>query len=87
MDIRYRKQKTVGGMPKKKTVVWMKGSMTVEAALLCPFLCLVLCSMLMFTLRLYNTVDAYTEQITKRWDWSLTAPDSIRLEAVTEDFF
>ncbi len=64
-----------------------KGSFTVEAALLCPFLCLMICGMLLFTLRLYNTVDAYAEKLTKRQGWSLTSPNIIRLEAVTEDLF
>lgn len=64
-----------------------KGSFTVEAALLCPFLCLMLCSMLLFTLRLYYIVDEYAEQRTKRQEWSLIAPELIRLEAVMEDLF
>lgn len=73
MDIRYGK--------------WQKGSLTVEAALLCPFVCLILCIMLVFTLRLYRTVDAYAEELTKRQDWFLPSPDIIRIEAVTEDIF
>lgn len=72
---------------RKIMVKSQKGSFTVEAALLCPFLCLMICSMLLFTLRLYYTVDEYAEQLTKRQEWSLTAPELIRLEAVMEDLF
>lgn len=71
----------------KAMVKKRKGSFTVEAALLCPFLCLMICGMLLFTLRLYDTVDEYAEKLTKRKEWSLPAPDMIRLEAVTEDLF
>lgn len=64
-----------------------KASMTVEAALVCPFLCLVLCGMLVFTLKLYETVDLYTKELIKRQVQTLPSPDLIRLEAVAEDLF
>lgn len=64
-----------------------KASMTVEAALICPFLCLVLCGMLVFTLKLYETVDLYTKELIKRQVQTLPSPDLIRLEAVAEDLF
>jgi len=64
-----------------------KASMTVEAALICPFLCLVLCGMLVFTLKLYETVDLYTKELIKRQVQILPSPDLIRLEAVAEDLF
>lgn len=64
-----------------------KASMTVEAALICPFLCLVLCGMLVFTLKLYETVDLYTKELIKRQVQTLPSPELIRLEAVAEDLF
>ena len=64
-----------------------KASMTVEAALICPFLCLVLCGMLVFTLKLYETVDLYTKELIKRQVQILPSPELIRLEAVAEDLF
>ena len=40
----------------------MKGSITVEAALLCPFLCLLICSMIVITLFLYDMILDYGEE-------------------------
>ena len=65
----------------------MKASLTVEAALLCPFLCLILCGMLVFTLQLYNTVDTYAKALQERQVQRWSATELIRLEAVTEDLF
>lgn len=62
-----------------------KASITVEAALLCPFLCLVLCGMIWFTLRLYETVDSYGEELRERRVQELSPAMLIRLEAVAED--
>lgn len=64
-----------------------KASITVEAALLCPFLCLILCAMLMFTLELYEKVENYGKEIMETQEKFLTAPELIRLEAVTEEWF
>lgn len=62
----------------------LKASLTVEAALLCPLLCLILCGMILFTLQLYNTADAYAETLLNRQVRQWSAPELIRLEAVTE---
>lgn len=67
--------------------MYKKASMTVEAALICPFVCLILCGMLVFTLRLYETVNGYTGELIKRQVQQLPSPDLIRLEAVAEDLF
>lgn len=40
----------------------MKGSITVEAALLCPFLCLLICSMIVITFFLYDMILDYGEE-------------------------
>ena len=40
----------------------MKGSLTVEAALLCPFLCLLVCAMIVVTFFLYDMVSDYGEE-------------------------
>ena len=64
-----------------------KASVTVEAALLCPFLCLVLCGMLWFTLKLYGQVDTYAKQIMAGQEQEPLSPELIRLEAVAEDLY
>ena len=64
-----------------------KASMTVEAALLCPFLCLLLCGMIVFTLQLYQRVEDYAGKLVDEKSQELTSPELIRLEAVTEDLF
>ena len=65
----------------------MKASLTVEAALLCPFLCLILCGMIVFTFQLYNTVNTYAETLLERQVRQWSASELIRLEAVIEDLF
>lgn len=65
----------------------VKASITAEAALLCPFLCLVLCAMIQFTLRLYRTADTYAEELTERQEEAIPSSELIRLEAVAEDLF
>ena len=64
-----------------------KASMTVEAALLCPFLILILCGIIMFTLQLYQKVDNYAEELVNRESKGAASSVMIRLEAVTEDIF
>lgn len=64
-----------------------KASFTVEAALLCPFLCLVLCGMIYVTLQLYGMADSFAEELTHRQTQGLSSSELIRLEAVTEDLF
>lgn len=53
--------------------------------MLCPFLCLVLCGMVLFTLQLYATVEEYAGELVNRQVQELPSPDLIRLEAVTEE--
>lgn len=65
----------------------MKASFTVEAALLCPFLCLILCGMIQFTLRLYKTADTYAEELVGWQKQGLSSSELIRLEAVAEDLY
>lgn len=64
-----------------------KASVTVEAALLCPFLCLILYGMIVFTLRLYGTVNQYAEELIGRQIQKISSPELLRLEAVAEDLF
>lgn len=64
-----------------------KGSITVEAALICPFVCLVLCGMLVFTLQLYERVEQYSKELVERQVQEIPSPDLIRLEAVVEELF
>ena len=71
-------------MVKKKNV---KASFTVEAALICPFLCLVLCGMLQFTLQLYQKVELYAETLVQKQQREISSSHLIRLEAIMEDIF
>lgn len=64
-----------------------KASMTVEAALLCPFLCLILCGMITFTLQLYQKVDGYAKELINTKKQEVDSSVLIRLEAVTENMF
>lgn len=65
----------------------VKAEFTVEAALICPFLCFIICAMIMLTLELYQSVDIYAEELKQRQERDLSSADLIRLEAVTEDLF
>lgn len=65
----------------------VKAGFTVEAALICPFLCLILCAMILLTLELYQTVDIYAEKLKQREEQTLSSADLIRLEAVAEELF
>ncbi len=67
--------------------VMVKGSFTVEAALICPFLCVIICAMLLVTLKLYQNVGAYAEELEERQEKVLSPAELIRLEAVIEDTF
>ena len=69
---------------KKKNV---KASFTVEAALICPFLCLILCGMLQFTLQLYQKVELYAETLVQMQEQEISSSGLIRLEAIMEDIF
>lgn len=63
----------------------MKAGFTVEAALLCPFICLIICGMLVMTLRLYRNVVALSDEVKTRQEKGLSSADLIRLEAVAEE--
>lgn len=69
---------------KKKSV---KASFTLEAALICPFLCLILCGMLQFTLQLYQKVELFAETLLQKQEQEISSSHLIRLEAVIEDIF
>ncbi len=64
-----------------------KAVFTVEAALICPFLCLILCAMIQFTLHLYGMVDSYATKLTEEPVQNLSSGQLIRLEAISEDIF
>lgn len=64
-----------------------KASFTVEAALICPFLCLILCGMLQFTLQLYYKIDLFAEMLIQKQEQEISSSQLIRLEAVIEDIF
>ena len=40
----------------------MRGSITVEAAMLCPFLCVVVCAMVVVTFFLYDMIEDFGEE-------------------------
>lgn len=65
----------------------VKAGFTVEAAMICTFLCLILCAMIQLTLELYQTVDVYAEELKEREERTLSSADLIRLEAVAEEIF
>jgi len=64
-----------------------KASITVEAALVCPVLCLVLCAMIGFTLELYEKTETYGQKLITKQEKELTSLELIRLEAVTEELY
>ena len=64
-----------------------KAVFTVEAALICPFLCLILCGMIQFTLHLYGMVDSYATSLMQEQVKGLSSNQLIRLEAISEDIF
>ena len=65
----------------------VKAGFAVEAALLCPFLCLMICSVLTFTLKLYQTVEDYAEEQMIRQKQGISSEMLIRMEAMTEELF
>lgn len=40
----------------------MKGSITIEAAMLCPFLCVIVCAMVVVTFFLYDMIEDFGEE-------------------------
>ena len=75
---------TLFTMVRKERNKW-KAGFTVEAALLSPFICLVICGMLIMTLRLYQNVTVLSEEVKQRQEKGLSSTDLIRLEAVVEE--
>ncbi len=57
-----------------------KASYTVEAALVCPLLCLILCGTIYVTFALYEEVIDYGEQIIKAMEASGKNPEAVRIE-------
>ena len=63
----------------------IKAGYTVEAALLCPLLCLMICGMIGMTLELYKDVVDSAEKL-KGWTAQGNSVELIRVEAVAEEF-
>ena len=61
--------------------------MTVEAALVCPMLCLVLCGIIQLTLGLYREVQNYSTYIKERTEYRIASEDMIRLENTAAELF
>ena len=64
----------------------VKAGYTVEAALLCPFLCLMLCGMIVMTLTLYHRVEEYASKLEGETNRPAYTIELIRIEAVAEEF-
>lgn len=62
---------------------YVKAGITVEAAFVCPLICLFLCGMIALTFRLYGQVETYSEELRER---ELPAPGAelVRLEVFVE---
>lgn len=58
----------------------MKGSYTVEAALILPFLCLLLCASIGFTLSLYEKVAGFGEEGAEKLRAMKANSEAVRLE-------
>lgn len=71
----------------KKLTGKTKGSFTVEAAMICPLICLIICGMLVMTLKLYQNVNLFSKELKQRQEQSLSSADLIRMEAVAEELF
>ncbi|MBO5353757.1 MAG: hypothetical protein J6J42_13585 [Lachnospiraceae bacterium] len=63
----------------------IKASFTVEAALVFPLLSLVICGMLLLTLRLYGKVEQYAGRLQTEERQGIPSTELIRLEAVIEE--
>ena len=62
-----------------------KGSFTIEAALVVPFLCLLLCAILLFTLSLYQKVGDFAESASEKVERGWRNVEIIRLLRVVGD--
>ncbi len=63
----------------------VKASYTVEAALICPFLCFILCGIMIVTLDLYKQVEEFCIKQQENVERTAEATKWIRIEAVVED--
>ena len=64
----------------------VKASYTVEAALICPFLCFILCGIMIVTLGLYKQVEEFSIKQQENVESVVQATKWIRIEAVLEYF-
>ena len=62
----------------------VKASYTVEAALICPLLCFILCGIILFTLDLYKQVENFYIEQQERVETEAEATKWIRIEAIVE---
>ena len=62
----------------------VKASYTVEAALICPFLCFILCGIMIVTLDLYKQVEEFCIKQQENVESTVEATKWIRIEAVVE---
>ena len=64
----------------------VKASYTVEAALVCPLLCFILCGIMIVTLDLYKQVEDFCIKQQENVENTAEATKLIRIEAVVEQF-
>ncbi len=64
----------------------VKASYTVEAALICPLLCFILCGIMIVTLGLYKQVEEFSIKQQENVESIAKATEWIRIEAVVEHF-
>lgn len=64
----------------------VKASYTVEAALICPLLCFILCGIMIVTLDLYKQVEDFCIKQQENVENTAEATKLIRIEAVVEQF-
>ena len=60
-----------------------KANYTVEAALICPLVCLMVCAVLLFTMRLFYQIEEYTVDVVSKEE-TIVAPQIIRMESIVE---
>ena len=64
----------------------VKASYTVEAALICPFLCFILCGIILLTLSLYRQVECFSIEQQKSVERTAEAVNWIRVESIVKQF-
>lgn len=64
----------------------VKASYTVEAALVCPLLCFILCGIMIVTLDFYKQVEDFCIKQQENVENTAEATKLIRIEAVVEQF-